>query len=114
MIDLPPPFVCPAPAIVDGDTITCGTQRVRLARIDAPELHGCRKGRACAPGDAKASRDALARLIGRRTIRCTPVSASPRGGSAYDRYGRIVARCRVNGRDIGEYMVRHGWARRWP
>lgn len=116
-MDLPPPFTCAAPIYVtDGDTIRCadGT-RVRIARIDAPEMRGhCQPGRHCAPGDPIASRDALVDLIGRNSARCTPVSASTRGGGAYDRWGRIVARCSVNGDDIGEYMIAGGFAIVWP
>jgi endonuclease YncB( thermonuclease family) len=60
-------FQCPAPAVVDGDTLRCGDRRVRLYGIDAPELPGhCRPGRACTPGNPYASTDNLRRLIGHR------------------------------------------------
>jgi len=108
-------FACPSPYVVDGDTIRCGDRRVRLARIDAPELPGhCARNRHCAPGDGKASKAALVRMIGGRTLTCQPVPASPRGVSVYDRWGRMVARCRVNGRDVGQAMIAGGWAIRWP
>src|ERR1700712_1173347 len=46
--------------VVDGDTLRCGNERVRLLGIDAPELPGhCRIGRACAPGDPYASTASL-------------------------------------------------------
>ncbi len=116
MIDLPPAFVCQTPYVIDGDTIQCSHgPRVRIARIDAPEMPGhCRKGRNCAPGDPFEAKAALVELIARNDAQCTPVSASTRGGSAYDRYGRIVASCTVNGDDIGEYMVAGGFAVGWP
>lgn len=116
MTDLPPPFVCAAPYVIDGDTLQCSHgPRVRLARIDAPEMPGhCRAGRNCAPGDPFEAKAALVEVIGRRDLDCTPVSASPRGGSALDRYGRIVARCSVNGTDLGEYMLAGGLAIEWP
>lgn len=116
MAIVPPPFVCSAPYVIDGDTIQCSRgPRVRIARIDAPEMPGhCRTGRSCAPGDPFASKAALVALIDRRPLRCTPVSASPRGGSSTDRYGRTVAQCSVNGADIGEYMISRGYAIRWP
>lgn len=109
-------FLCLAPYVIDGDTLRCSRgPMVRLARIDAPEMPGhCRRGRRCAPGDPYEAKAALVRLISRQTLRCSPVSANPRGGSSSDRYGRIVAYCTVNGRDLGEAMVFGGWARRWP
>lgn len=108
-------FTCASPYVIDGDTLRCGERRVRLARIDAPELPGhCARSRRCAPGDGKASRAALARLIDGKPLACQPVPASPHGGSVYDRWGRTVARCRVNGRDLGQAMIAGGWAIRWP
>lgn len=114
--DLPPPFICQTPYVSDGDTLRCTNgQRVRIARIDAPEMPGhCRKGRSCAPGDPYEAKAALVELIGHDSPLCTPVSASTRGGGAYDRYGRIVASCTVNGVDIGEYMLDGGFAVVWP
>jgi len=108
-------FLCLAVTVTDGDTFHCDGQRIRLARIDAPEMRGhCRPGRNCAPGDPVASRDALQRKLSAGRVQCQPVPASTRGGSPIDRYGRTVARCSVNGRDIGEAMVREGFAVRWP
>ena len=43
------------------------------------------------------------RLIGGRSVTCTPVD--------HDRYEREVAACTVDGRDLGEAMVRSGHAR---
>lgn len=111
----PAAFVCQSPRIVDGDTLRCGGVRVRLARIDAPELAGhCARGRHCAPGDGVASKAALQRMIGDQPLSCRPVPASPEGGSVYDRWGRLVARCAVHGSDVGEAMIAGGWAIRWP
>lgn len=112
---MPPPFVCPAPHVVDGDTLKCGATRVRLARVDAPELPGhCRRGRRCAPGDGQASKSALTRFIAGRTLRCAPVPYIDGARTAHDRYGRIVARCTVAGVDVGGWMIANGWAVRWP
>ncbi|MGN6278898.1 MAG: thermonuclease family protein [Sphingomonas sp.] len=108
-------FTCADPRVIDGDTLRCGERRVRLARIDAPELAGhCARGRHCAPGNGKASKAALEHLVANRSVTCQPVPASPKGGSVFDRWGRMVARCRVDGRDVGEAMIAGGWAIRWP
>lgn len=88
--------------INDGDSITLGTERIRLRGIDAPEYTQiCRKGGvdyAC----GKLSRQALARLIGGRPVSCT--------GWQRDRYGRTLGSCRVDGKDINRSQVEAGWA----
>lgn len=114
--DLPPPFTCHVVHVRDGDTWDCADGVVvRPARIDAPEMPGhCRPGRHCAPGNPFEAKAALIELIYDKDVYCTPVSASPRGGSAYDRDHRIVARCSINGVDVGEYMVAGGFAIEWP
>lgn len=113
--DIPPAFVCHVARFADGDTWTCANGvRVRLARTDAPETHGCPRRR-CAPGDGKASKAALIRFIGGRTMLCQPVPWKDGARSAYDRFGRLVAACSVAGRgDVGAYMIAGGWAVRWP
>ena len=61
----------------------CGSERIRLLGIDAPELPGdCRNGRVCAPGDPLASTASLARAI-------SPDMRITRVGQ--DRYGRALA-----------------------
>lgn len=69
--------------ITDGDTIRCGQERVRLLGIDAPELHGCRKGRVCAPGNGQASKRSLTAAMGQGPVRLERVGK--------DRYGRTLA-----------------------
>jgi len=87
--------------VVDGDSLDLAGERIRLYGIDAPEYRqSCNDlaGRAYACGRA-ASR-ALAALIAGRQVSCTAVD--------HDRYGRDVAICMVDGRDLGEVMVRSG------
>jgi endonuclease YncB( thermonuclease family) len=89
--------------VVDGDTIIIGATRVRLEGIDAPETaqtcgHRWLGWWAC--GTAAAAH--LARLLGD-----WPVSCSPRG---HDKYGRMLAVCFAEGRDINAMMVRQGYA----
>lgn len=87
---------------VDGDTLRCGRERIRLLKIDAPEMPGhCQRARQCVAGDPFASKQALeAMLVGQATIE--------RRGR--DRYGRTLARVRVNGVDLSDYQVRTGAA----
>lgn len=90
----PQRFQCSAPDIVDGDTLHCaGGIKVRLAGIDAPELPGhCRPGRSCTPGDPYASTENLRKLVAQSTLECRRTDT--------DVYGRTVARCTSEGRDL--------------
>lgn len=93
----------PAHTIVDGDTFVLGVERVRLWGIDAPEGRQiCEdgKGRAFRCGDV--ARQHLEALIGGRPVDCRERDR--------DGYGRMVAQCRAGGVDLGEAMVRAGWA----
>ncbi|WP_366926568.1 thermonuclease family protein [Sphingomonas sp. LM7] len=89
--------------VVDGDTLRCGHERIRLLGIDAPEMPGhCQKGRRCAPGDPFASRASLARaMAGRLTIE--------RIGS--DRYGRTLGLVRGPVGDLSCWQLRTRQAR---
>ncbi len=91
--------------VIDGDTIGIGETRIRLEGIDAPEAgQTCkRKWIGWWPCGAEATA-VLERLIGGR-----PLSCEPRG---LDKYGRTLAVCFVDGRDINAQMVRqgHAWA----
>lgn len=88
--------------VIDGDTLWVAGAPVRLWGIDAPE-----RGQSChfdgAEYDCGAvAASILARLIGDRPLRCLRIDT--------DRYGRTVARCAVNERDLGSMMVAAGWA----
>lgn len=89
--------------VIDADTLDVGAVRVRLHAIDAPEMdQTCEteQGLPFACGAWVAER-VRARFQG-RTARCTRVDT--------DRYGRTVAKCRVDGTDIGAEIVSAGWA----
>jgi endonuclease YncB( thermonuclease family) len=74
---------CPSAYVVDGDTLRCGPERLRLLGIDAPEIERCARWRVCAPGDGQASKQSLIAALGLGPIRYQPVTR--------DRYGRQVA-----------------------
>ncbi|MFC0679390.1 thermonuclease family protein [Lysobacter korlensis] len=104
--EAPPPHddsrVVGRASVIDGDTLEIRDRRIRLWGIDAPE-----SGQQCGHPDGRRWRcgteaaRALADWIGQRNLNC-----DPRGKS----YERLVARCTVNGHDVGEWMVRNGWA----
>lgn len=95
-------MLCPIVWIIDGDTFICrnGTH-IRLAGIDAPEIHACQKGRHCTPGNAKASLRSLIGLAKGREARCEAVGRS---------YDRVLAFCSVDGTDLACAQVTGGYA----
>ena len=89
--------------VIDGDTIVIGDTRIRLEGIDAPETaQTCQRKWFGSWPCGTAATEALVKLIGGK-----PVSCQPRG---LDKYGRTLAVCFVDGRDINAQMVRQGWA----
>lgn len=104
--------LCANPRVHDGDTIRCGTERIRIANIDAPELRdspSCgswRKARHwCDYTLGILSRNALAAFLHSGKVMVH------RSGT--DRYGRTLATIRVNGQDAGAYLVGRRLARWW-
>lgn len=90
------------PVVNDGDSLSFGTERLRLRGIDAPELsQTCRRaGADYACG--REARSALAGLVDGRPVDCE--------GDEHDRYGRLLAVCTVEGLELNRAMVAFGWA----
>ena len=83
---------------IDGDTLRCRGERVRLIGIDAPEMPGhCRRGRVCVEGDPIAAKRHLDRLVRGRDVKLT------RHGR--DHYGRTLAYAEVGGIDLSCEMI---------
>jgi endonuclease YncB( thermonuclease family) len=79
-----------------------GEVTIRLKGLDAPEMRqSCTRGGA-AYACGSVARDALVRLIGNRTPRCRI--------SGRDRYQRSLAKCFVDGTDLGSALVEGGYA----
>jgi endonuclease YncB( thermonuclease family) len=90
-------------SVADGDSFRMNGERYRLQDIDAPELHqSCKDnaGREWACG--RQAREELRGLLSQGAVSCQRITR--------DRFGRFVAVCKTGGRDIGEAMVRNGWA----
>lgn len=101
-----PALICMVASVTDGDTFRCAdATRIRIAAIEANELHGgCHLSR-CAPMSARRAKAYLAGLIAGNNLTCRPVDIS---------YSRVVATCRLpDGRDLGCTMVRAGAALWW-
>jgi len=89
--------------VTDGDGLEIGTDTVRLASIDAPE-----DGQTCTKDGQEfdCSDQATAAMIA--LVEDTEVVCE--GNVRRDRHGRLVAICKIGGRDLGEKMVETGWA----
>ncbi len=89
--------------VVDGDTFWLHGEKIRIADIDAPEVHGrCRKERHLA---AQATQR-LALLLDESDIQLR------RDGK--DRFGRSLAKVTSSDREIGEELIAEGLAQPWP
>jgi endonuclease YncB( thermonuclease family) len=88
--------------VVDGDTLGLGGERVRLYGIDAPE-----RGQTCERSGSPwqcgvAATAALAAWLDGKATTCIELDR--------DRYDRAVSTCSADGQDVGQWMVRQGWA----
>jgi endonuclease YncB( thermonuclease family) len=86
--------------VVDGDTIRCGDERVRIMGLDTPEMS------ARCPREERLARAATARMS---DLIAGGVTLQPHGR---DRYHRLLAVVRDRqGRDVAQVMIREGHAR---
>lgn len=83
--------------VIDGDTLRCGSERIRLSGIDAPETSACRPGRRCVEGDGIAARVALQKLIEGSDLRIVRLGR--------DRYGRTIAAVYTDGRNVACTLI---------
>ena len=98
-----PEIIAGRASVIDGDTIEIRGERIRLFGIDAPE-----SGQTCLDAKGQSYRCGqkaalvLDARIGEGVVTCERKDT--------DRYGRVVALCRVFGEDLGAWMVGLGWA----
>lgn len=89
--------------VVDGDTLRCGSEYIRLQGIDAPEMPGhCRGARVCVDGDPLASQRSLV-----RALQSGPVRIERTG---HDRYGRTIGVVRAGGVNLSCWQILQGAA----
>jgi endonuclease YncB( thermonuclease family) len=107
-IEAPPPPAPGAPLtgrarVIDGDSLVVAGHTIRVFGIDAPEgRQDCRNKDGISYSCGRVAARALTEMIGNRAVTCTAVD--------HDQYERDVATCAVEGRDLGEAMVRAGHA----
>ena len=89
--------------VTDGDGIRVAGRDVRLAGIDAPECDQWAKRRdGVRVAHGRIVKSALIGAVGGKRVR---VAVEGR-----DRYGRIVGVATCAGKDVGAWLVRHGYA----
>lgn len=87
---------------IDGDTLDCSGEKIRLLGIDAPEMPGhCRVGRECVPGDPWASKASLQYAI---------QFSMPIKRVGVDRYGRTLAMVYAKGQNLSCLQLRSSQA----
>lgn len=98
-----------APRVIDGDTFDMDGERVRIANIDAPELH---TGKCDAEKRlARLAKRRLTELLGDGDVSVVP--GDPADGRLRDRHGRLLATVKLGGADIGEMLIGEDLARPW-
>lgn len=100
-----------AAIVIDGDTLIVNHVHIRIANIDAPELHG-----KCDAEDrlALVAKHRMQSLMG---LDVTIKPGDPIDGRLKDRYGRTLATLSVvtpeGNQDVGAIMISEGLARPW-
>lgn len=90
------------PIVHDGDTLTVGGERIRLAGVDAFELDQTCVEDGVNYSCGETARAALMRLVDTGEVICD--------GKRRDRYRRLLAVCSTNDIDLNREMVSAGWA----
>jgi micrococcal nuclease len=81
---------------IDGDTLKCGKERIRLTEIDSPEMPSY---------SGRAAKEKMKTMIAGEKVHCV------RRGK--DRYGRTLAACSNSGGDLSRQMLNSGHARKY-
>lgn len=96
-------------AAVDGDTVTFGRERIRIANIDTPEIRHAQCDAEKRLGIVAKRRMAELLASGEVVVR----RGDPATGRAKDLHGRTLATIFVEGQDVGDIMIAEGVARPW-
>jgi endonuclease YncB( thermonuclease family) len=92
--------------VVDGDTIHFGGEIIRIADINAPEVHEAK-----CDAEAALGRRATQRLVA--LLNEGPFDLEYAGRREHDKYGRDLRIVSRNGRSLGDMLVSEGLAERW-
>lgn len=103
--------LCSSPSVYYGDSLHCGTERVRIINFDASKLAGLpkfeehRRSRNtwCDDAAEKAARRTLAGLLTGHRVTIVRTDA----------YGRTFARVYADDIDVAEWLIERSLARHW-
>lgn len=97
------PLINGTATVIDGDTIIVNKLHIRLFGVDAPEIEQkCDDAKGQPYNCGLLAADVLQEEIGGASVACFMVDI--------DKYGRTVAICAARERDLGDAMVRRGYA----
>ena len=100
-------------SVVDGDTVRANGQTYRLVGFDTPEsgsLARCERERKLADAATNRLRQLIAN--GQTALERVPCSCPPgTEGTQQCNHGRLCARLRAEGRDVGTILISEGLAR---
>jgi len=104
------PTIVGRASVIDGDTLEIHDRRIRLWGVDAPEARqSCDGADGAAYACGRLSANRLDQHLRDKTVSCFEEDT--------DRYGRMVARCEIEGdtgpEDVGGWLVRQGYAVRY-
>lgn len=89
--------------VIDGDTIRVSGQTIRLSGLDAPELNQWAKHQhGYWYKEGMQVKSVLIRAIGGKNVQVKV--------EGYDKYVRVIGTVMFNDKDIGEWLVRNGYA----
>ena len=89
--------------VASGDSFYLGGKTVRLAVIEAPQIYGAACPKEAALGQTSAAR--LQKMLNSGQLQLTET------GPNLERYGLLLRNVAVDGKDVGQAMVRDGLAR---
>lgn len=90
-------------SVIDADTLEIRGERIRLVGVDAPESgQKCRDRYETLVRCGTIAANALDKWINRDAVTCDV--------EGKDRYGRLLAQCKVRGQNMQEWLVANGYA----
>ena len=95
-------YECPSAYVVDGDTLRCGSIRLRLLGIDAPEIGRCPPRRECVAGDGLAAKQSLTQALRNGRVTYSIVTT--------DRYGRAIVMAWAGRVNLSCWQMQRGHA----
>lgn len=88
--------------VVDGDSLQIGNEKIRIVGIDAPELDQFCSNSGDEWPCGQVAKTVLSDWLDGRAVVCS--------SKGKDKYRRTLSVCKVDGKDIGKWMVTRGWA----